>query len=101
MDKWADYLISEVSYNNERTHISKVKAHEDKGDSVGPAEECSREAIVKVIKQGTTFVTIFKGQNGKWNKGKDVHIIKIGTEEFLRTDQNQRKVDNLENLPEF
>lgn len=38
MEKWADYLISEVRYNSQHTHIDQVKIHEDNGDSVGEAK---------------------------------------------------------------
>jgi hypothetical protein len=34
-DKWADFLISAVRYNQEGTNIDAVKLHEDKGETVG------------------------------------------------------------------
>ena len=47
-------------------------------------------------------MTIFKGSEEKWQKGQEIHIIKVDDdEEFIRTDQNRKKSDNLENLPEF
>ena len=46
-------------------------------------------------------MTILKTKEGKWQKGQTVHIIKVGNEEFIRTDKNQVARDNLENLPEF
>lgn len=41
-NKWADYLISEVRFNDAHTHINKVKVHVDKGDTVGGAVEMKR-----------------------------------------------------------
>ena len=41
MEKWADYLISAVRYDSKRSHIEKVRLHEDKGDKGGPAFESS------------------------------------------------------------
>ena len=34
-DKWADYLISKVEYNDKETHITRVLSHPDNGDTVG------------------------------------------------------------------
>jgi hypothetical protein len=101
MAKWADYGISKVRYDEERTHIVKVKVHEDKGDTFGPAQEWTRKQVVSAIEAGTTFVTILTGSDGKWKKGQDVHIIIVNDVKYIRTDQNAKESDNLENLPEF
>lgn len=101
MEKWADYGISSVRYNDERSHIVKVKVHEDKGDRFGSAEEWSRHQVVSAMEGGKTFVTILKGTDDKWKKGQDVHIITVKGVKYIRTDKNQRASDNLENLPEF
>jgi len=101
MAKWADYGISKVRYDEERTHIVKVKVREDRGDKLGPAEEWARKQVVSAIEGGTTFVTILEGSDGKWKKGQEVHIITVKGVKYIRTDQNAEASDNLENLPEF
>ena len=101
MEKWADYGISGVRYDDKRTHIAKVKVHEDKGDKFGGAEEWLRNQVVSAMEHGKTFVTILEGADGKWSKGQDVHIITVDGMKYIRTDQNRRASDNLENLPEF
>ncbi|RYE37827.1 MAG: DUF3892 domain-containing protein [Sphingobacteriales bacterium] len=101
MAKWADYLISVVRYNSDHTHINQVKAHEDKDDSVGEAKVYSRQAIVDAINNGTTFVTICKNSDGKYNKGQKVYVIKVKGVGYLKTVDNGKEADNLENLPEF
>lgn len=101
MEKWADYLISAVRYDSEHSHIGKVGVHEDKGDSVGSAFESSRREVIANIKGGRTYITIYEGRDNKWNKGKEVQIIVVDGTEYIRTDRNQKKSDNLENLPEF
>ena len=75
--------------------------HKDLGDNVGAAEETARSSVVTNIKNGNNYMTIFAGANGNWKKGQDVRIIKVGNEEFIRTDANAKASDNLENLPEF
>jgi len=101
MEKWADFLISAVRYNAEETHIEMVRVHEDLGDNVGDVKEILREGIVAGIKNGKTYLTIFKTNEGKWKKGEDVRIIRIGDEEFIRTDRNATPKDNLGSLPRF
>ena len=101
MTKWADYLISAVNYNANHTHINKVRVHEDKGDTIGEAKIHSRSSIVDEIDSGTTFVTILKNSNGKWDKGQKVFVIKINGTKYIKTVDNNKEEDNLENLPEF
>jgi hypothetical protein len=37
MSKWADYGISDVSFNGARTHIDSVKVRPDNGETIGAA----------------------------------------------------------------
>ena len=101
MAKWADYGISAVRFNSAHTHIDRVRTHPDNGDTIGASAEQGRAAIVTAIKDGVTFVTIFKGNDGNWNKGQPVYIIKINGTEYIKTVDNGKAVDNLDNLPEF
>lgn len=101
MEKWADYGISVARYDDERKHITRVKVHEDTGDSMGASEEWTRTKVVSPMEQAKTFVTILKGNEGEWKKGQDIHIITVNNVKYIRTDQNRTASDNLENLPEF
>lgn len=100
MAKWADYGISAVRYNAAHTHIDRVRAHPDNGDTIGAAAEYERATIIKAIKDGYTFVTIVSS-GGNWQKGQPVHIIKVNGVEYIKTVDNGQARDNLENLPEF
>lgn len=100
MAKWADYLISEVRYDSKKDHIIRVKSHEDKDTSVGSAFEETRSSVVDKLKIGNTYCTIVKA-SGKWSRGSDLHVVKVGGTEYIRTDKNQTAKDNLGNLPEF
>jgi hypothetical protein len=46
-------------------------------------------------------VTILRGANNKWKKGQEIHIITVNGIKYIRTDQNRKASDNLENLPKF
>lgn len=101
MSKWADYGISTVRYNATHTHIDRVRMHPDNGDAFGAVLEYTRTAVVAAIKKGTTFVTIFEGLAGNRKKGQPVYIIKVKGVEYIKTVDNDKAADNLENLPEF
>lgn len=101
MPKWADYLVYEVQFNAKRTHINRLRVFVDNGDSIGQSSEHPRQDIVAAIKGGTTFVTVYKNSEGKWNQGKPVYVIPMNGSEFLKTVNDNKLVDNLDNLPEF
>lgn len=101
MAKWADYGICAVRYNSEHTHIQRVQVRPDTGETIGPVAEHSRGEIVDAIKKGVSFVTILLRSDGQWNKGQSVYIYKINGVEYIKTVDNSKAADNLENLPEF
>jgi hypothetical protein len=100
MDKWADYGVSGVRFNFAHTHIDQLQINQDNGDSIGGGVIYSRADVIGAIRKGTTFVTIFRGGNGQWNKGQPVYIIRVHSQEFLKTVDNGKPIDNLDNLPE-
>ncbi len=101
MAKWADYLISAVRYNKDNTHIIMVKQRIDKGDKISPPDEVSRLTVVTNLKNNYSYMTIYKNNNDKWKMGEEVKIIKVGNSEFITTDPNETKKDNLGKLSEF
>ena len=101
MSKWADYLISAVRYNQSHSHIDRVKVHVDNGESVGAATDTMRRDVIDALKSGKTFVSIIKNAQGSWNKGQTVYIVTIKGTEYIKTVDNGKESDNLENLPEY
>ena len=101
MNKWADYGITKVKYNQARTHIDSVELRPDNGETLGSAAVWARSQVVTSIKSGKTFITILKGTDDKWKQGQDVHLVAVSGVEYIRSDKNNRAADNLENLPEF
>jgi hypothetical protein len=101
MDKWADYLISAVRYDQRETHIEKARIHQDLGNQVGQAQEWIRDQVVSAIQRGRSFVTIRRSPERKWLKGEEVHILQVGNDRFIRTDRNSEARDNLGELPVF
>lgn len=101
MAKWADYGVSAVRFNSAHTHIDRLRVHVDSGESIGVSVDKTRADIVSAIKNGTTFVTIIKKSEGNWGKGQPIYIIKLNGTEYLKTVDNGKAADNLDNLPEF
>lgn len=94
------YLIYQVHHNSKHTHIEKVKTYRDDGFNLTSPEEQARTTGILNLKASYTYKTIYKNVEGKYTMGEDVRIIKVGSEEFIRTDTNTKASDNLGNLPE-
>ena len=101
MAKWADFCIPAVQFNPRRTHIDQVRVHQDKGETIGPGTPYARQSVVAALRSGNTFVTILTGPDGKWQLGENVFIVHINGDDYIKTVDNGRAQDNLDNLPEF
>ncbi|HEI6793851.1 MULTISPECIES: DUF3892 domain-containing protein [Enterobacteriaceae] len=96
----ADFCITAVRYNQERSHIAYVRVNEEKpGKKIGPDRTVARAFVADLIRlKKATFQTRTKTPEGKWREGAQVHLI---DDIYITTDKNGTKRDNLENLPEF
>lgn len=100
-EKWADYLISAVRYNDAETHIEMVRVHEDEGDKVGSSTTWERSSVVASLEAGYTFMTITESSDSEWRRGAKVGIITVGGTKYIRTDADETPEDNLDSLPRF
>ena len=95
----ADFCITAVRYNEDRSHIEYVRVNEEKPEKIGTNRTVSRAFVADLIRLGkATFQTRTKTPECKWKLGAPVHLIE---EIYLTTDRNSTKRDNLGNLPEF
>lgn len=101
MEKWADYGISAVKFNNGGTHIDGVRVHKDKGNAMGDAEVWSREQVILALENNYTFITILNYDKGIWDEGQEVSIVHVNGNKYIRTDKNKTPSDNLDNLPKL
>ena len=101
MSKWANYGISAVKFNSERTLVEKVVAQLDLETIFGTPSEFSRGEIVAAVKKNLSFITILTREDGKWKKGRIVRLENINGREYLKTEDNPGEADSLDNLPEF
>ncbi len=65
-------------------------------NTLSPKKEIkhSKKEIIKYINEGYKFKTMYY-YNNEWRIGEDVHVV---DGEYLRTDANNIKADNLANL---
>ncbi|KVE85445.1 DUF3892 domain-containing protein [Burkholderia cepacia] len=95
----ADFCITAVSYNKDRSHIEQVQVREEKEKTIGAIRIVPRAFVADLIRLGkATFQTRVKGADDVWRLGAHVHLIE---DVYLTTDKNSTKRDNLGNLPEF
>lgn len=99
--KWSDKLISAVRFNEAETHIDKARVHNDDGDTVSSPSDMKRSDIISLLKNDTTFATIYKNADGKWKFGAKVNIVKIRGVEYIKTHSDDIESDNLDDLPRF
>jgi Protein of unknown function (DUF3892) len=98
--KWADYLITAVSFNASGTHIEAVEIRPDEGDKAGSASRASRAQVVTWLESGYMFCTATVS-GGNWQKGAEVKIVTIEGTKYIKTKADGIKKDNLDNLPTF
>ena len=99
MAKWADYLISQVSYDQNHL-ITKVKRHRDNGNTISEGEVIDRNIIADNLGHGTSYMTIYSAL-GKIRIGKNVRYFRAYEHHYIRVDNNKVSSDNLDDLPQL
>ena len=97
MAKWADYLISQVSYDSSHL-ITKVKQHRDNGNKMSVGEVVDRNTLANNLGRGIRYMTVY-GDLGKVQMGKNVRYYKAYEHHYVRIDNNKVMTDNLGELP--
>ena len=101
MSKWANYGISAVKFNSQRTLVEKVVAQLDLETVFGTPSEFLRHEIVAAVKKNFSFITIFIREDGKWKKGNVIRLETVNGREYLKTAEDAGEADRLDNLPEY
>ena len=99
MEKWADYLISEVSYDSQHL-ISKVKRHKESEKGIDDGTLVERTNLTSDMYKGLSYITIYN-HISTWKRGNTIHLFKIHGEPFLRIDKNKVNQDFLGDIPDL
>ena len=97
MAKWADYLISQVLYDQNHI-ITKVKQHRDIGNEMGDGEIVDRDVIAGNLGHGVKYMTVY-GDLDKIRMGENVRYFRAYEGHYIRTDGNKVMSDNLGDIP--
>lgn len=93
-----------------RTRIEQVKAREasaaqasgQKARKAGKRVMLTKAELVSAISGGAEAHTIYKpGEGLSWRMGARIGTFKLGGEDFVRTDADKLKADNLGEMKEF
>ena len=99
MAKWADYLISQVSYDQDHI-ITKIMQHRDIGNKISGGEIVDRNVIATNLGHGAKYMTVF-GDIGKIRMGKNVRYYRAYDSHYIRIDDNKVMSDNLGQIPQL
>ena len=96
---WADYLISEVSYD--RNHlILQAKRHQELENGFSKGDLVDRIKISSDIINGLSYITIYD-RISTWKKGNKIRFFRIDGEPYLRIDKNKVNQDYLGDIREI
>ena len=99
MKKWADYLISQVSYD-EKHLISRAKRHQELEEGITKGDFVDRIKISSDINNGLTYITIYD-RISTWKKGNQIRFYRLDGEPYLRIDKNKVNQDYLGDILTF
>ena len=99
MKQWANYLISEVSYDKNHL-ISKAKRHEDIETGITDGDFVDRIQISSDIANGLSYITIYN-RILTWKKGNKIHFFRIHGQPYVRIDKNKVNQDYLGDIREI
>ncbi len=99
MEKWANYLISEVKYGKNHL-IEQVKIHTEEDGEISTGTLADRLQISHDIKNGKSYKTIFHSLQG-WKEGDSVYVYRVGGDSFIRVDKNKTEQDFLGSILQF
>ena len=99
MAKWADYLISQVSYDSNHI-ITKVKQHRDNGNKISEGEVVDRNTVTSNLGHGIRYMTIYNDLR-KIRVGKNIRYFRAYEDHYIRIDDNKVTSDNLGKLPQL
>ncbi len=99
LKKWANYLISEVSYDKNHL-ISKAKRHEDIETGITDGDFVDRIQISSDIANGLSYITIYN-RILTWKKGNKIHFFRIHGQPYVRIDKNKVNQDYLGDIREI
>jgi len=93
----AVYYVSGIWTNN--NIITDLNIHLAPGDKVNMATKYSLDNVIKLVEAGHELYTAnWIYPNRAWSKGARVHVVKEGSQKYLRSNHDKVQKDNLDNM---
>ncbi len=96
---WADFLISEVSYDKNHL-ILQAKRHQENENGITKGDLVDRIKISSDISNGLSYITIYD-RISTWKKGNKIRFFRIDGEPYIRIDKNKVNQDYLGDIQEL
>lgn len=96
----ADYGITGVKYDSIGKYIEWFKVGKFNGSSFGMRENWLRTKVISEFEDGKTFITVLK-HGDRLKKGLEINIVTVNGKKYIRTDNDNKDSDHLDDLPEF
>lgn len=97
----ADYAISGVRYNADRSRLLKLRVHRVRAGNVDAAMEATRAPLIAALAYGRTFTTARLDEAGPSLADTPVRLIHVQGQAFLRCDDQDLPADYLPHVAEF
>lgn len=99
MEKWADYCITKVIFDQAGRMINRAIIRPDNGDSIGEEKEVTRNTLIQYCQIGKSFVTATKMETGNWRKLDNVYWNRNALYQSISIRYNDLTCDDLGNIP--
>lgn len=99
----AEYGIYEVHYDEDHSSIEEVHAKLIQDSKASGEYALSKDEVVNKIENNYKVVTLLKKDDGSgnWIIGAEVLVSVIDGQKYIKTEPNDKKEDNLGELPEY
>lgn len=97
MEKRAEFLISGVRYNDDKSQIAYLKRHRVRNSGADESEFVSRHVVLEEIRQGINYSTAMKDRRGHLKESDPIFLYR---DKYLHSGATKEERDNLERLPE-
>lgn len=98
-----DYVVTKVEYDEDHSYIQKVRRHEyDPTDGeVRNDHEITREELMDAVQDGVEHYTAPRDAEGQLRWGGKIEVLEISEHEYVRSDGNPVRQDNLGDIEEW
>ena len=97
-----EYIITGV-WKNSNNVITHYAFHRVDGNRISRAIKTSKVAAIELLEAKDVSATtwVWSYQEAKWRKGEAVEVVRGSHGNYLRTDSDEEKTDNLGHLIAF